>query len=336
MPPLPIATAAYTSRGLRPYHPTPLRATVFPGQGRGARGEHAAAGTASGVRGAWPWYRRLGRGPASEAVSREMAMSRVMRTAAALVYPSADDRPMAESDGQLGAMLYLLTALRIRYRDRADVFVGGDLFMYYEEGNPAAAVAPDVMVVLGAAKRAGNPRKSYKLWEEPKGPDFVLEVASRSTWAVDRDEKRAVYASLGVEEYWLYDPTGEQLTARLRGTRLIGGGYRELAQTAPVSGSARYASSPGARTVRSTVLGLDVCVERGGALCLFNPVTGQALPGYEEEHVARKAEVVARRAAEVRLERETAARKAAEARVSELEALVQELRSGRTRPGGNE
>ena len=71
-------------------------------------------------------------------------------------------------------------------------------------------------------------------------------------------------------------------------------------------------------------------------MCLYNPVTGQALPGYEEEHVARNAEAVTRRAAEVRLERETAARKAAEARVSELEALVQELRSGRTRPGGNE
>ena len=117
-------------------------------------------------------------------------MSRVMRTAAAVVYPSADDRPMAESDAQLGAMLYLLTALRIRTRDRSDVFVGGDLFVYYEEGNSAAVVAPDVMVVIGAPKRAEAPRPSYKLWEEQKGPDFVLEVASRSPWAVDRDEKR--------------------------------------------------------------------------------------------------------------------------------------------------
>ena len=247
-------------------------------------------------------------------------MSRVMRSAAAVLYPSADDRPMAESDAQLGAMLYLLTALRIHYRERADVFVGGDLFLYYEKGNPAAVVAPDIMVVLGAPKRAENPRPSYRLWEEPKGPDFVLEVVSRSTWSVDRDEKRAVYAVLGVEEYWLYDPTGERLATRLRGMCLVGGGYRELAAEATMSGSARHASSPGVRTVRSTVLGLDLGVERGGTLYLYDPVTGEALPGYEEEHVARKAE--------------TAARKAAEARVAELEALVRELRSGRSSPGG--
>ena len=258
-------------------------------------------------------------------------MSRVMRTVPAVIYPSADDRPMAESDAQLGAMLYLLTALRIHYRERSDVFVAGDLFLYYEEGNPAAVVAPDVMVVLGAGKRVEDPRPSYKLWEEPKGPDFVLEVASRSTWLVDRDEKRVLYASLGVEEYWLYDPTGERLASRLRGMRLVGGGYRELAAEATASGparhgssagSARYASSPGARTVRSEVLGLDLCVERGGALRLCDPVTAEALPGYEEEHVARKAETVAR--------------KAAEARVAELEALVRELRGGRVPPGDDD
>ena len=254
-------------------------------------------------------------------------MSRVMRTAAAVVYPSADDRPMAESDAQLGAMLYLLTALRIHYRERADVFVGGDLFLYYEEGNPAAVVAPDIMVVMGAPKRAEDPRPSYKLWEEPKGPDFVLEVTSRSTWAVDRHKKRAVYAALGVKEYWLYDPTGERLATRLRGMRLAGGGYRELAAEATVSGSTRHASSPGVRTVRSTVLGLDLRVERGGTLCLYDPVTGKALPGYEEEHVARRAETAAREAAEARAAE-------AETRVAELESLVRELRGGRSSPGG--
>ena len=263
-------------------------------------------------------------------------MSRVTGSAAAVVvYPSSDDQPMAESDAQLGAMLYLLTALRLHYRERADVFVGGDLFLYYQEENLEAVVAPDVMVVLGAAKRVEDPRSSYKLWEEPKGPDFVLEVTSPGTWTVDRDEKRELYASLGVSEYWLYDPTGEQLATRLRGMRLEGGGYRELAAGGPVLGPARRGLSAGARAVRSTVLGLDVCVERGGALRLYDAVTGKVLPGYEEEHVARKAETAAREveqaareAAEARAEQEAAARKAAEVRVAELEALVRELRGG--------
>ena len=71
--------------------------------------------------------------------------------------------------------------MRRHFRDRADVYVGGDMFVYYEEGNPGAVVAPDVFVVMGAAKRAEDPRQSYKLWEEPKGPDFVLEVVSRKS-----------------------------------------------------------------------------------------------------------------------------------------------------------
>ena len=253
-------------------------------------------------------------------------MSRAMRTASMVVYPGADDRPMAESDAQLGTMLYLLTALRIHYRDRADVFVGGDLFVYYEEGNPSAVVAPDVMVAFGVGKREDTPRESYRLWEEPKGPDFVLEVASRSTWPVDRDRKRAVYASLGVEEYWLYDPSGEHLATRLRGMRLVGGDYRELAPKTTLPGVARHAGSPAVRTVRSAVLGLDVCANRGGGMRLRDPVTAGVLPGYEEEHLARAA-------AETRAEQEAAARKAAEARVAELEALVRELRDGRAASG---
>ena len=52
-------------------------------------------------------------------------------------------------------------------------------------------------MVVGAPKREKDPRLSYKLWEEPKGPDFVLEVVSRGTWRVDRDEKPKVYAKAG-------------------------------------------------------------------------------------------------------------------------------------------
>ena len=182
-------------------------------------------------------------------------MSRAMHTAVAVDYPYRDGRPMAESDAQLGAMLYLLPVLRTHFAHRPDVYVGGDMFVYYERGNPEAVVAPDVFVVVGAAKREANPRLSYRLWEEPKGPDFVLEVVSRGSWPVDRGEKRTLYARLGVSEYWLYDPTGEHLGSRLRGMRLEGGRYRDLApETAVV----------GARTLRSAVLGLDLRVERGG------------------------------------------------------------------------
>ena len=238
-------------------------------------------------------------------------MSRSVPPGVVVHYPCSDDQPMAESEFQLVPMLYVLTVLRAHFRDRGDVYVGGDMFVYYEEGNPRAVVAPDVFVVIGAAKRAEHPRDTYKLWEEPKGPDFVLEVLSSSTWEADLGPKRALYASLGVAEYWLFDPTREHLLSPpLRGMRLVGGSYRDL----PVVQLAASASAP---TLRSEVLGLDLLLNRG-ALRFRDSVTGEDLLSYEES--------------EGRVRREVAAREAAEAQVAALKAQLRDLQGGSTTP----
>lgn len=46
------------------------------------------------------------------------------------------------------------------------------------EGDPETRVVPEVMVVRGVHTGL---RGSYRLWEEGKPPDFVLEVGSTST-----------------------------------------------------------------------------------------------------------------------------------------------------------
>ena len=105
----------------------------------------------------------------------------------AVDYPASDGQPMAETDHQRTPLAYAVDRLRLHFRDRPDVYVSGNLFIYYEEGNPQAVVAPDVFVVMGAD---GRDRETYRLWEEPKGPDFVLEITSRSTRREDRTVKR--------------------------------------------------------------------------------------------------------------------------------------------------
>ena len=74
-------------------------------------------------------------------------MSQRVPPSAAVEYPSSDGRPMAENDWQLHAMIDAISVLDRYFEEREDVYVSGDLLIYYEEGNPRARVAPDVFVV---------------------------------------------------------------------------------------------------------------------------------------------------------------------------------------------
>ena len=189
------------------------------------------------------------------------------------LYPSSDGLPLAENDWQLEAILDAVGVLKIRYGGRPDVYVSGDLLIYYEEGNPRKSVAPDVFVVFGAAN---HKRNVYKLWEEPKAPDFVLEVASENTWREDLGRKRALYAELGVREYWLFDPKDEYFDPPLQGLVLRDRGYHALPALV----------ENGSRTSRSEVLGLDLRADRG-VLCYRDTATGEHLQTLSEQWTVR-------------------------------------------------
>ena len=55
---------------------------------------------------------------------------------AATEYPSSDGKPMAENDAQRLNMIYAGDALGQWFAKREDVYVSGDLPIYYEEDNP--------------------------------------------------------------------------------------------------------------------------------------------------------------------------------------------------------
>jgi len=180
---------------------------------------------------------------------------------------------MAESDFQRKPLTYAVEALDMYFQPRADVYVSGNMFIYYEEGNPEAVIAPDVFVVVGTAKRE---RSSYFLWQEPKGPDFVMEITSRRTRSQDQGPKRGTYAFLGVPEYFQYDPTGDYLRPPLQGLRLVGDHYEALPTRQEPDGTL---------SVFSAVLGLELRVE-GPVLHFYDPTTGQKLLSHREAEQA--------------------------------------------------
>ena len=228
-------------------------------------------------------------------------------------YPDSDGLPMAENDFQRKAMTYAIDALDAHFRDRADVYVSGNLLLYYEEGNNKVRVAPDVFVVFGAAK---HDRSSYLLWQETKAPDFVMEIASLSTYRTDQGPKSDLYAGMGVSEYWLYDPTGDCFRPPLQGFRLVEGRYEAI----PIAQRA-----DDNLMARSEVLGLEMRLDPGTPareeLRFYNPRNGEPLRSLREAEREREA-------AEASFREEHAARKAAEVRLQQLEAQLQELRSG--------
>ena len=216
-------------------------------------------------------------------------------------YPTSDGQPMAETPEHVQAMIDLIVGLKSRYAAKPDVWVSGNFFLYYEEGNPKARVSPDVMLARGVAQWD---RPNYLLWLE-RPPSLIVEVTSRKTQRKDQGPKKSLYRRIGTEEYLLFDPFGEYLRPRLQGFRLLRGHYQPI----PLEQDG---------SLLSRVTGLRMKPE-GKRLRLIDAATGQVLPWPEEAEAARARVETAWR-------KEEAARRAAEAKVAALEAELSRLR----------
>ncbi|HEX2037202.1 MAG TPA: Uma2 family endonuclease [Chloroflexota bacterium] len=237
---------------------------------------------------------------------------------AEIVYPDADGKPLGETEAHVECLLSARHSLREHFRDRPEVYVGADLFVYYREGDPRRVVAPDVFVVRGVSP---GKRRIYLTWEEGRPPDWVLEVTSRSSRREDLVTKRNLYARLGVQEYFLFDPLKEYLVPPLQGYRLADGAYEPLPPLADGG-------------VFSDFLGLELhphfvemplpvgrgrrraMLPRSAELRLYDPRGGRWLSTLSDMETSRQEAAVRAREVEVRLAAEAAARHAAEARAA--------------------
>ena len=63
-------------------------------------------------------------------------MQRKIHSTPTLVYPSSDDKPMAETDKHRKLMVDFIQMPEYHFREANDVYVSGNLLMYYEQGTP--------------------------------------------------------------------------------------------------------------------------------------------------------------------------------------------------------
>ncbi len=181
-------------------------------------------------------------------------------------YPTSDGKPMAETDLHRQDMVDVIETLQDHFAGDPQVYVTGNLLLYYVEGNPRKHVSPDVFVVRGVPKLP--PRDYYLLWKEKKSPEVVIEITSKTTRREDQNKKLALYRDvLKVPEYFQFDPTEDYLKPSLQGHRLVDGDYQPIPL---VHGR-----------LSSKILGLYL--ERDGtALRLYNPATAARLLTREE------------------------------------------------------
>jgi len=204
-----------------------------------------------------------------------------------IIYPESDGKPMAETDVHRRLLSDLIFALDNFFQAQPDVYVSGNLLIYYVEGDPKKRVAPDVFVVRGVPK---GERRIYKLWEEGRPPEVVIELSSRQTWREDLQMKWQLSAQLGVREYYIFDPEYDYLDQALIAYQLEGDQYIEVEVKAG--------------RVRSEALGLEL-VDTSETLRLFDPQAGKFLPTTREAAAAhQRAEAAEAEAARLRAELE--------------------------------
>ena len=123
-----------------------------------------------------------------------------------------DDGVPLESHVHRLQMNLLIDALDLHWGDRNDVFVGGNMFLYFSmtQTRRNDFRGPDVLIVRNTVRR---PRLSWVVWEEDgKAPDVVIELLSESTAKADRGEKKRIYEHvLRVPEYVMFDPVSNDL-----------------------------------------------------------------------------------------------------------------------------
>ena len=200
------------------------------------------------------------------------------------------------------------------HRLDSDILSSGRGYLCRHRGDlrqPGRTVQPDLIVAFGVDPAAIVANNGYVISEVGKSPELALEVASSTTGKNDYLGKRAIYAGLGVSEYWRFDHTGGQYhDAPLAGDRLTADGvYRPIElRTEPDGVIWGY----------SEVLKLSLCwvpgIAPSGRLRFWDPSVGSYLLDPAEGHNARIAERDARIAAQDQAEAERDARVAAETR----------------------
>lgn len=131
-------------------------------------------------------------------------------------HPTEEDL-LGEAVVHANLVHYLIEVLHWHFRGQVCALCD-NLNFYRTPNRYEKPVIPDIAVIKGVPL---PDVPSWRIgWTGP-APHIVFEIASEETWQNDLKEKRQKYATLGVQEYYVYDPNDPPLW-RHRYPRLLG------------------------------------------------------------------------------------------------------------------
>ncbi len=214
---------------------------------------------------------------------------------AALDYNPDDPEPMPDAMEQELTVQEILGILSGRFTDfwnRPDVFLSSNTILCHDPTNLNVRRQPDIYLAFGVDQMAIRRRLLYLPWEAGKPPDLALEVGSGSTGSEDTRVKPGVYASIGIGEYWRFDPSGGNHHGEpLSGGVLRDGSYRAVELTTEPDGILKGYSE---------VMGLYLCWDEGWPR-FYDPATGGYLENWRQMRAAMEAERAAHEAQQAAL-----------------------------------
>ena len=136
-------------------------------------------------------------------------------------YHAREDEEVGQGYYPQAALDYLVSLLKWLLIGQA-IGVATSINTYHEAVEPKKSPAPDIAIIDGVEidHRAPGLARSHFIGRDGPAPRVVFEISSERTWAIDlgvarkvpvEDQKPALYARMGIREYFVFDPHQEQL-----------------------------------------------------------------------------------------------------------------------------
>ncbi|HJT58528.1 MAG TPA: Uma2 family endonuclease [Ktedonobacteraceae bacterium] len=168
--------------------------------------------------------KRPGHSETGGEIQKERAMIERTNNDVDVLYYYYDSHPteedlMGHSRPHASLIHYLMEVLSWLFHQQACA-IYEDFNFFQTADQYEYPLAPDVAVIKGVVR---SPDISWRVGVDGPAPQVIFEIASPKTWVRDLNEKPAAYATMGVQEYYAYDPYQTPLPlSRQKGGRLFG------------------------------------------------------------------------------------------------------------------